>query len=318
MTGVALILILQLAVPLLLISCLAFFPLRDRAAFWIQASATATMLIAIALVGFWTVIPWWAPYVYGVLFVLALAVSLRRAPARGDAPHTGLAIWAAGIFFLCIGGFGLYQAGTALYGRIPPSHDMVDLAFPFQAGTYLVANGGASTNINSHVRTLDTTVPRYRAWRGQSYGVDIVQLDRAGFRADGLLPPAPEAYRIYGAQVFAPCSGTAISVTEGVPDMQVPRTDRAHMLGNAVILRCAQADVVLAHLRPGSIRVIEGSRVDVGALIGEVGNTGNSDEPHLHIHAQTPGSAHQPISGEPLPMRLGGAYLVRSDRVNAR
>lgn len=212
MTTLALNLVLQLAVPVLLICCIAFFPMRGRAAFWIQASATAAMLAAIALVGLWTMLPWWTPYVYALLFVLALSFSLRRASARRDASRTSLSSWVAGIFFLCIGGLGLYQAGTALYGRIPPHKDMVDLAFPFRAGSYLVANGGASTNINSHVRTLDAAVPRYRAWRGQSYGVDIVQVDRAGFRADGLLPPAPEAYRIYGAQVFAPCSGTVVSV----------------------------------------------------------------------------------------------------------
>ncbi|KFI07946.1 hypothetical protein JN27_06785 [Massilia sp. BSC265] len=312
----ALILALQLAAPLLLIFCIAFLPLRGRVGFGIQATATAAVLSAIALAGLWTVIPWWTPYAYGVLLVLAIAFSRGRAAARSIASRSSLVRRAALAFYVCAGGFGLYQAATALYGRIPPREDVVDLAFPLRAGRYVIANGGASININAHMRTLDPTVPRFLAWRGQSYGVDIVQVDPIGFRADGLLPSAPTAYRIYGAKVFAPCSGTVVFAIDGVPDMRVPETDRAHMLGNAVILRCAQADVVLAHLRPGSIRLAAGDRVDVGALIGEVGNSGNSDEPHLHIHAQSPGSARQPMSGKPLPVSFGAAYLVRNDRVN--
>ena len=38
-----------------------------------------------------------------------------------------------------------------------------------------------------------------------------------------------------------------------------------------------------AHLRPGSLRVKIGDRVAQGDIIGEVGNSGNSSEPHLHF-----------------------------------
>lgn len=51
--------------------------------------------------------------------------------------------------------------------------------------------------------------------------------------------------------------------------------------------------------------------------MGLVGNSGNTGEPHLHIHAQRPGSAIAPLSGEPVPVRFGGRYLVRNDRVRA-
>ena len=55
-----------------------------------------------------------------------------------------------------------------------------------------------------------------------------------------------------------------------------------------------------------------------GAVIGLVGNSGNSHEPHLHVHAQRPAAAgEEPFSGDPLPMRFDGRYLVRNDRVFA-
>jgi hypothetical protein len=35
-----------------------------------------------------------------------------------------------------------------------------------------------------------------------------------------------------------------------------------------------------------------------------------------HIHAQRPAPAgHGPLSGDPLPIRFNGRYLVRNDRV---
>lgn len=35
------------------------------------------------------------------------------------------------------------------------------------------------------------------------------------------------------------------------------------------------------------------------------------------LHAQRPGSTIVPLSGEPVPIRLGGRYLVRNNRVRA-
>lgn len=98
--------------------------------------------------------------------------------------------------------------------------------------------------------------------------------------------------------------------------MQVPETNRAHMAGNHVTLRCGDADILLGHFRPGSLQVVFGTQVNVADPIAEVGNSGNSDEPHLHIHAQQTGTANEPMSGDPLPMRFNGRFLVRNDRVS--
>lgn len=63
------------------------------------------------------------------------------------------------------------------------------------------------------------------------------------------------------------------------------------------------------------MRVRCGDTVEQGQALGRVGNTGNSDDPHLHIHAQRPGTAAAPVGCEPLPIRLDGRYLPRSARV---
>src|SRR5207237_10223561 len=40
---------------------------------------------------------------------------------------------------------------------------------------------------------------------------------------------------------------------------------------------------VYAHLQPGSSPVREGERVTSGQLVGRLGNSGNSTDPHLHF-----------------------------------
>lgn len=168
--------------------------------------------------------------------------------------------------------------------------------------------------VNAHLAILDATDPRAQAFRGQAHAVDIVQLGSFGLRARGLRPEDPAAYAIYAATVLAPCSGEVVAAVDGLPDLRVPEVDRTNVAGNHV-LRCGSFDVLLAHLRSGSLKVIAGSLVETGDVLGEVGNSGSTDEPHLHIHAQTRGSTEAPFSGEPLPMLFRGRYLVRNERI---
>jgi hypothetical protein len=307
---------LQLALPLIFISWVALAPPRSLIGFWIQIGATAAGLLTIGLYGLWLLPPWWTPYAFGALLLLATVVSLhRRRPFNARLPY---GVWgsAGAVLFIALGSVALYLAAPAIAGRKPPPEKLVDLAFPLETGTYLVANGGYDPSINAHLKTLDLSVLRFEAWRGQSYGLDIVRINAAGLRASGIRPPEPGAYVIYGTRVLAPCSGDVVTSVDGLPDMQVPQTDRVNMAGNHVLLRCQDADVLLGHLQPGSLKTRVGLRVAVGDTIGNVGNSGNTDEPHLHIHAQRPGTALEPFSGAPLPVSFNGRVLVRSDRVS--
>ncbi|PSF08122.1 M23 family metallopeptidase [Marinobacter halophilus] len=58
------------------------------------------------------------------------------------------------------------------------------------------------------------------------------------------------------------------------------------MAGNYVAINCGGVFAILAHLRQGSIAVATGDRITTGDLLGQMGNSGNSSEPHLHLHAQ--------------------------------
>jgi hypothetical protein len=63
------------------------------------------------------------------------------------------------------------------------------------------------------------------------------------------------------------------------------------------------------------LAVRAGDSVAVGEPLGRVGNTGNTGEPHLHIHAQRPGTQDAPLSGGPLPIRFGATYPSRNTRI---
>jgi murein DD-endopeptidase MepM/ murein hydrolase activator NlpD len=77
---------------------------------------------------------------------------------------------------------------------------------------------------------------------------------------------------------------------------------------------------LLAHLAQGSVRVGLGQTVIAGQRLARVGNTGNTTEPHLHIHAvrgrvTSPGQLA--ATGDPVPMLFDGqsAPLRRHDTV---
>ena len=311
--------LVQFALPLVLICWMALAPPRTLFGFCIQVIATAAALWAMALLRIWLLPPWWAPPAFGVALAAATWVGLRRRRPFVSAVPVTWGAWIALGLFVALGVASAYGIVIALRSRTAPPVSAVTLAFPLEPGVYLVVNGGSDINTNAHLMTLDASIPRFREWRGQSYGVDIVKLDALGLRARGVQPADPNAYRIYGVRVLAPCAGQVVLAVDGLPDMQVPEVGRDHLAGNHVILRCADpntnADVLLGHLQPGSVQVRAGATVAVGDWLGSAGNSGNTGEPHLH--AQRPGPAGALLGGDPLPFLFGGRFLVRGDRIES-
>lgn len=93
--------------------------------------------------------------------------------------------------------------------------------------------------------------------------------------------------------------------------------DLRPLAGNHVIIQCGSSFVVLAHLRRDSVRVQSHARVEQGAQIGEVGNSGNSLVPHLHLEAR---DGPNPLTARLVPLRLrrcerwtGGAWEEMDD-----
>ena len=216
--------LVQLVLPLGAIANQAIAPLRNRLGFTLQALITAILLFAIARAGIWIFPPWWMLYVYSLFFTLSFIIGLKRHPPRHRMPSTRLG-WAAIVGLVAFGIFIGNEAAQSWIGQFPPRVPMVDLASPLRGDHYLILNGGNDIRINAHLKTLDDSVPRFRAYRGQSYGLDIIQTDQFGLRASGLAPSDPTAYQIYGEPVLAPCTGRIVAAIDGFPDMTIPETD---------------------------------------------------------------------------------------------
>ena len=302
----------EVLVPLGLLGWLALAPAPRGLAFGGQALGTGLLLLALALTAPWLLVPWWAALVYGGVWLVLLLVAGRGQTGPG-ARHPKR--WVRPVLFGILGLYSIWQIGLGWQGRQLPAAPAVDLLFPLAAGHYLVVSGGTNLTLNPHADVLDTTIAAHRPWLGTGYALDVVALDRWGRRARGLVPTSPAAYFIFNTPVLAPCAGTVLVAQDGRPDMPVPRHDAAYPSGNYLILRGTRADVVLAHFRRGSLRVRVGAQVVTWQLLAQAGNSGATDEPHLHMHAQRPGPPGFPMGGAPLPMRFQGRFLVRNDLV---
>jgi len=89
--------------------------------------------------------------------------------------------------------------------------------------------------------------------------------------------------------------------------------DPGHGAGNYIMIRCANTDtfVGLVHLAQSSIGVRPGDVVTIGQPLAQVGNSGYTSEPHLHIHAKR-GSM---LDGEGIAIRFDGEWLIRNSVV---
>jgi hypothetical protein len=307
--------LLQTALPLLLILWLLLLPPRHGAGFWMLALAAAAMTVASEKLGIWVFPPWWVPHLMALALGGALIWNLIHPQQRPWWP-VGVIGWLFLAFFAWIAGFAAMQARDAWVGAAMPGGPSVKLAWPLAPGSYLVVNGGSSESINAHAALLDPSLPLHAGYRGSSYGVDLIAVNRWGLRANSAMPADPARYAIFSTPILSPCTGQVVVAVDGRPDMRVPQMDEGHPAGNHVLLRCDGFDILLGHFRQGSLRVEAGDRLTQGEQIGEVGNSGESSEPHLHIHAQRQGRPEAPYAAAPVAMRLDGRFLVRGDRVD--
>lgn len=114
-------------------------------------------------------------------------------------------------------------------------------------------------------------------------------------------------YGCYGVPVVAPAAGYVVEAHDGEPDMTpgVISNNIRVPAGNFVAIRLEETGtyLIIAHLKRGSVVVKAGERVEEGQVIGQCGNSGNTSEPHIHIHHQRQDPTLYPINfAEGLPL----------------
>ncbi|MEM6997501.1 MAG: M23 family metallopeptidase [Patescibacteria group bacterium] len=137
-------------------------------------------------------------------------------------------------------------------------------------GEWLVFSGGEIPEENLH-----------NGHRPQDFAIDMVPTGQVvGNLVDSLTD-----YPGFGQKLYAPADGQVVQVVDGMPDNEPGYLDGFMALGNHVIIRHAEnVYSVIAHIKKASSIVSEGEEIKQGQELGVIGNSGNTTEPHLHMH----------------------------------
>ena len=104
-----------------------------------------------------------------------------------------------------------------------------------------------------------------------------------------------------GVDVLAAASGTVRGVRDGMADIAVGAEQTPDFggreCGNGVVLTHENGwETQYCHLRKDSVRVIEGQTVDRGTILGQVGLSGQTAFPHLHLSVRKNGDVIDPFN----------------------
>jgi hypothetical protein len=235
----------------------------------------------------WAMISYYLRFLLIALYALALFASFRQ---LGSERHSlariskpALAAQSLALAFLLLLDVVIIRAFF-----FPPS--VVEVQFPLAKGVFYVVP--------------NVLHPSGTKGRQERYALDIVKLNPAGNRASGFYPRSLSSYAIHGESVYSPCAGVVVEANDGREDN--PIGDLGHSPSNQVIIRCGVVNVTLGHLLNGSLKVRDGESISEGQLLAEVGNSGHSSEPHLHIDAVRDTPAGPATGAEPVALSFGG------------
>lgn len=244
-------------------------------------------------IALWYVGPWGLGFLAIGVLVLGVAWSALRRPFWTGWRGSGLLGLAAVVLVS-----GTYRVYPSSYDHTP---SQIRFRLPLE-GPVTVAWGGSTRDVNYHVIAPD------QRW---AYDLLVTHNGRSSQGAGTEL----EQYYAFGLQVLAPAAGRVHEARDGEPDHPVGSTWKGELVvGNHVILEVGHRQFLfVAHLQYGSLAVQTGDSVRAGQVLGRVGNSGKSSEPHVHIHLQDTPVLH---FGEGIPFyfhdyRLGDSLVRR-------
>ncbi|RCX23436.1 peptidase M23-like protein [Fontibacillus phaseoli] len=169
----------------------------------------------------------------------------------------------------------------------------VTVSWPFAEQT-VVGWGGDSTSTNlPHV-----------IWPSERWAYDLLM------EPYHMGSSNPEDYGIWNKEVLSPVAGTVIAAYDDEPDIEPGSEEILSLEGNHVYLKIHETGtyLLLNHLKMDSVTVKVGDQVKPGEVLGRVGNSGSTSEPHLHIHhqRQNPDKMLHPVLVEGLPLYFTG------------
>lgn len=134
-------------------------------------------------------------------------------------------------------------------------------------GEWTVSHGGKRRATNYH-----------HGSRAQRYAYDLV-VQKGGRSRDG---SSNQAAFCYGLPVLAPAPGTVVRAINDVAENRPGEKGSAG--GNGVVIDHGFGEYSASwHMIPGTVTVKVGDKVELGQVLGKVGNSGHSSGPHIHF-----------------------------------
>jgi hypothetical protein len=188
----------------------------------------------------------------------------------GDFEKTTFDIWISVDDHLLINGFQI----TPPEKKQVVARNKTILQLPFK-GAWTVFWGGDTKEQNYHVQN---------SAQKNAFDFVITGQNKKTYKTDG---KKNEDYYAFGQPILAPCDGEIVLVVDGVKDNVPGSMNAFHAGGNTVIIKTATNDYLyLCHFKQHSILVKQGQHLKHQQALGLCGNSGNSSEPHLHLHIQ--------------------------------
>jgi Peptidase family M23 len=283
--------ILTIAIPCFAVTIL-FMRVHTSLTDWLFSSVIASLMVsAVYLIGTWAYLSYYLRYLALLLLIFSLVLSyyrLRRNKPKNPEQKTKRLVFR--IFsLLTLLSLNIWIITGRMTFRKP-----IELEFPLKEGTYYILQGG-NGGINNFFHSFK---PDLR------YALDIVKLNSFGNRACGLCPGELNDYCIYKVPVYSPSAGEITEALDTVEDNAPGKGGDINSKANHINIRAGQYEIHLDHLLKNSIKVKLGDYVDKGQLLARVGNSGFTNEPHLHIHVTSTGE-----SKEVFPMSFRGRFL---------
>ena len=177
---------------------------------------------------------------------------------------------------------------------------------PLAGAGWVAANGCCNPDITHRGSVQSVNGALYDS---QRFAIDWMRLDAQGRLVHGDERDAHN-YNDYGADVLAVADAKVVSVLNNLNDQVPGRLPEPSSItietvdGNHVVLDLGGGRFAFyAHLQKNSVKVRPGDSVKKGAVLGKLGNTGNTSAPHLHFHIMNRPS---PIAADGIP------YLIDS------
>lgn len=174
------------------------------------------------------------------------------------------------------------------------------IASPLRGPGWL--NGDGCCGMSAHRMAMNPL--NGQLWGAERFAIDFVQLTPEGRLYTGDAAKL-ESYAYFGTDIHAVADGPVVAVVNDLPE-QVPGKNPTGLpldqyAGNHIVQDIGGGNYAFyAHLQPGSVKVKPGDQLSTGQSIAALGNSGNTDAPHLHFH----------VMSTPDPLRSNGLPFV--------